>query len=852
MIKRIIISLLLSSYLVTASAQRITHTFNNVTMSDALKFVQSYAGKYQITFIFNELEDFRVTAELKNSTVPDAIRQIIGLYPIRMTEDENKNIYVECISKVERRYKGRIMDEMGRPAEYANITLLSPTDSAIIGNGVSNEDGYFVIPCEAQRVIVKISYVGYKTIHRIFVSSNMGTIRLQPDNNMLKGVVVKGERSQYQTKGNAIVTNVAGTILSKLHSTNDVLMQVPGVVVSPDGSLSAFGLGKPVYYVNNRKVQNSDEIKRLSPKDIASIELIRNPGAQYDADENAIIKITTLKRDDGWVLRAEADAEMNDVLSSDGSVDVGLKQSKLNTSAHIEYEDDHKNYYQPQIFEFVTDGAVYKYDLTHQHSRSSQRIPDWATNIDYEFNKHQIVGASYEGHHNRWLSPSDQILVYLKNGEEMQRTTTESNYHNTLNYVHLNSFYNAEWNKRLHSQLNLDYVGNTSDYWQNVEETSSGEKLSTFSKSNGHFNIFAGKLAFDYTISKHIMLLWGIESEYVKGHGTLESGNSSISSSDFLEKEHKHAFYLEERAGWGNWLFHVGMRYESLMADYVDKLSLDKNSHRHYRNLFPSLDLTYSHGGWTNSLSFSSRTNRPSFRQLSNYTYYANEFMYQHGNPKLQPTTLYITEWNTGYKFVNASVSYTYKRNLIASDLYTEDKNSQQLILSSFSNFSHAQVIAANINLQHTYKWWRPSLRIGVVHPFFDCKYMGEPYSYGKTNFYILANQYFDLPKSWLFNIYYYYNSGGAQNNIELSPFQTLNISIQKSFCRKRLSIVLGANDLFRKMKLNENTYIRNLHFWQIEDDKYRNVSISIVYYLNQLKTKYRGKSAATEDINRL
>ncbi|MBP3845197.1 MAG: hypothetical protein J6E48_08705, partial [Prevotella sp.] len=75
---------------------------------------------------------------------------------------------------------------------------------------------------------------------------------------------------------------------------------------------------------------------------------------------------------------------------------------------------------------------------------------------------------------------------------------------------------------------------------------------------------------------------------------------------------------------------------------------------------------------------------------------------------------------------------------------------------------------------------------------------------------------------------------------------------IQKSFLQDRLSVKFAARDLFHKMKFEEDTRIRNVHFWQIEDHKYWNFTLSIVYRLNQLKTKYRGKSAASEQINRL
>ena len=110
-----------------------------------MKDLNARQHKYTINFVYDELEDFRVTKSIRNQSVPDAIMQLIGFYPIRMTQVEN-NIMVECTQKSTFRYKGRIVDERGNAAEYATIALLSPIDSTIVGHGVSNENGSFVIP----------------------------------------------------------------------------------------------------------------------------------------------------------------------------------------------------------------------------------------------------------------------------------------------------------------------------------------------------------------------------------------------------------------------------------------------------------------------------------------------------------------------------------------------------------------------------------------------------------------------------------------------------------------------------------------------------------------------------------
>lgn len=128
----------LLAFVQQSHAQRITRQYNNVSFSEALKDLNAHQHKYTINFVYDELEDFKVTKSIRNMSVPNAIMQLIGFYPIRMTQVED-NIMVECTQKSTLRYKGRIVDERGNAAEYATIALLSPIDSTIVGQGVSNE-----------------------------------------------------------------------------------------------------------------------------------------------------------------------------------------------------------------------------------------------------------------------------------------------------------------------------------------------------------------------------------------------------------------------------------------------------------------------------------------------------------------------------------------------------------------------------------------------------------------------------------------------------------------------------------------------------------------------------------------
>ena len=291
------IILLLFVQVNTATAQRITRNFQNVSMSDALKYIQQQTGNHKIVFIYNELEDFTVTTHVKNKPVPDAIRQIIGFYPIQMILGDNNDIYVECIHKTEHHLKGLVVDENNLPLPYANVTLLNPADSTMVGGGVTNESGRFVIPNDHGKVIARTTYVGYKPAYRLCVRDNVGTIKMQPDKYSLGTVTIEGSRIQHNATGYTI--NLRSSDIAKGKQASDMLAFLPGVS-KDDGGYKINGLKVSEIYVDGVKLTSSDELKNIPADIIDKVKVKYFAGVNHDAaSAGGTIEITLRKPSQG-------------------------------------------------------------------------------------------------------------------------------------------------------------------------------------------------------------------------------------------------------------------------------------------------------------------------------------------------------------------------------------------------------------------------------------------------------------------------------------------------------------------------------------------------------------------------
>ena len=423
--------LLLCGFAHLAMAQRITHTFSDVSMSDALVWLQSQTERYDISFVYNELEDFRVSVEVKNQSVPDAIQQMIGFYPIRMTRNGERKLFVECTHKTAQRLTGRLIDEHSRPIVYANIALLSPADSTILTGGVSNESGVFVIPVEDTNALVRISYVGYKTLYRTCEATDMGILRMPPEVQMLNGVEVRSKMPSMEMRGASLMLNVEGTLLASIGTAEEVLTRVPMVIKTRD-SFEIFGKGKPVIYVNGRKLQDGSELRNIQSDNIKSVEVVMNPGARYDATTQAVIIIHTRRmQGEGWGVEAMSWSRKDHGFVNNERLNMTYRTGGLELFANLfgAYNDIHEY---GDFQETVAADTLWSIH-NHNSNKTLNSFFEGRIGFNYQLDGHHSLGAFYQNTYDyvkKYTRTDDELLANglpydrLQNAGVSRPTTT--------------------------------------------------------------------------------------------------------------------------------------------------------------------------------------------------------------------------------------------------------------------------------------------------------------------------------------------------------------------------------------------------------------------------------------------
>ena len=192
---------------------------------------------------------------------------------------------------------GKLVDEKNNPLPFANIVLITLPDSSFVTGTISNNDGTFnlELPNSSKPTTLRFSSIGYTTLYRTATSGNMGIIQLNSDEQILDEIIVKGHLPSTSLRNGAIVSNIKNSVLSKAGSANDVLRKMPGIIKQKEG-IEVFGKGTPLIYINSRKLNDLTELEQLNSEDIAKVEIIYNPGEEYDATVKSVIRIHTIRR----------------------------------------------------------------------------------------------------------------------------------------------------------------------------------------------------------------------------------------------------------------------------------------------------------------------------------------------------------------------------------------------------------------------------------------------------------------------------------------------------------------------------------------------------------------------------
>ena len=845
--RKLYILLLLCAVVSMAQAQKITRNYKNQSLSRVLEDLNAATNRHEISFVYNDLENFTVTCKLEHLNLGDALIKVVGFYPVHIVRDGEK-YFVECTHKTERHLKGRMIDEQQQPLAYANISLLNPADSSLIGGGVSNEAGDFVIPTDAYRVIVKCSFIGYETIWHTCEVGDIGSIQMKSDSYTLKGVTVKGSKRLVSSTDKGLVVNVQGTVLEQFGSVNEMLTHLP--LMMSNGEIA--GHGKPEIYINNKKVRNIQELDRLRADEILSAEIITNPGAEYGADITSVIRLKTVRKaGEGW----------------SGNFSTSYRQGKEyygNVNAAL-------NYRLHNGMDFFVRGY-----LTDQHARIDATANDqlqassvwdyhkeasWLFKMKYYF---ADLGWNWEINDNHSIGLTYTAFNYIGNSTTL-REMDEQTWQDGMLVDGGHSITNTLTRPRMTHAINTYYVGNigkwnldfSADFYdaKSVQDMDGGTENTTSvnSQTKTKNQLLAEKLVITAPVSNG-ELTFGEEVSLVdRTHDFIQSGFSS--DSHIQQQTSIWSLFANYSLQLGKLSFNAGLRWQNEYNCYdVDGQRNDEMS-PNYSVLIPRFSASYRTEKWHHKLSYHCSRSNPSYGLLSSSVNYRSKYEYDTGNPFLKPQTLHNISWSSSWKWFYVEAFYQYYKNSIRSfQTAYDDVNHPGVVIMDYRNTPKQEYYGLTLNFTPKFGIWQ----LNYSTDFYFCN--DDVYPLGITHKWngLIANftldNTFTLPHSWFFNA-----SGSFAPYYESGPSQTkatgfINLQLSKQFLKnKSLSVAILANDILHTQYTERTAYGGiNIRTQYSEYKDSRRIGINVSWKFNATRSRYKGSHAGQSERVRL
>ncbi|MGB0891052.1 MAG: outer membrane beta-barrel protein [Flavobacteriaceae bacterium] len=708
---------------------------------------------------------------------------------------------------------GKIIDDQNQPLPYANIILYKIGKEATPKGTVSDENGNYSFKNIASgKYKMAVSTIGFKTekVKEFQLNSDKTfNFTLKEESQTLDEVVVKATRPVIKQTAEKLVVDLEKTEMLNAN-LQDVMRKVPGVLVTNNG-ITIAGKGGVRILINGKTTEymDVDTLLRDFPADnIAKIEVVEQPGAEYEASGSGAIINIILKKN----VKLGTHGSITGWIGEDEGFEYGTRASiasyknKLNWQTSISHS---KPTWRDDLFLVRTVGTE-TYDQTSKSPYNPNNL-SFSGNIDYYINDNNSFGIG-----GRWNKrTSDRITTSKTVVSDINSTSTlfsENSYDRDRTNFNINPYYEykSDTEKLL---IDFNYINYNNDNTNTLYDVA-GSTLPFVDRryiQDGKYTIKTYKADYSKNFSEKFKLSVGSKYAMVNTDNDLQSFIEKTNafeidpntSSQFLIDETIFAVYSKINANFGKWSFSGGLRYEDSNTDgtshFIDMgTPTTKVKKRPIRKLFPSASisrkLTEELGA---SLSYSYRIRRPSYNSLNSFQEFLDPFSAEEGNPNLKPAFTNNYQFNLTYEgqpFFTIGYSQT---NDVIFDLIKQDNTT-------------AQIRQQAVNVENFTNW---NFRLFAPLSFIKglegyTGFIGNHNSYQSTNhgvdlskwslFWFVQASY-KLPWDVNFEMSGNYGTGALEGQIEVDWLAGLDFSFGKKFFDDRLKANLGFNKMLNR-----------------------------------------------------
>ena len=743
-------------------------------------------------------------------------------------------------------YSGRVISSEDKaPIPLANIVLLAQ-DSSFIAGGVTDELGRYSITTEQGKVPqwIRATCIGHEDLLRPIsrYPREGAEIILEVQTNQLQDVTVRAKRKAFKLKDGAFVANVAAVpSLRNSGSIDNLLNRIPFVQGS-GGSFSVLGTGgEATLYLDGQRVQDASILQHLRSQDIASVEVINTPGAQYKASTNSVIKIQTIKKQNMTSFSASQYALLQNRLSTYTGVNVAHSNARAYWSfnagySHTAMASGNSDYYS------MPNGSG---DLLETFSSS-----DMSNRSDFFMGGLGLNISSAKETNIGFVSN-------LKVGAAKFDVASEGLIHKESGIVRLNTPYTSQIDSRPYkSTSSLYYNGKIGATSVNVTDEillgsdsntsiydEAGTSAHAQTKGAQRYGMNSLMLSFQTPV-KGVKLGYGAELALSFNKNELQQTEQGIVT-DVVSSTVKNGqtllgTFVDVRAQWLGLSWYAGLRYEYEASSYTQNGTRVTRQKPSPHFLSPSFSLSYSGEDLQATLSYRKSLHRPAYSSLNNFTLLENQYVYQQGSPFLLNETNDALQLLGTYKTLSFSASYNYIRNTATTALARHETKADVLLKRTI-NIPSYSTLSLGLNWSDSFGPYSPSIEVEFQKQLL--KYSGL--TFDRPMLELSTSHYVELGKGWSVNADASYSSRSHSLFSEYSAKWSYSLMLSKEI--GNFTFDLSLQNLFLDNKQYRTRRMAGIFAQEIEARDFSGAGLNVSYRIHSVKAAYRNKKTSSE-----
>ena len=743
-------------------------------------------------------------------------------------------------------YSGRVISSEDKaPIPLANIILLAQ-DSSFIAGGVTDELGRYSITTEQGKgpQWIRATCIGYEDLLRSIsrYPREGAEIILEVQTNQLQDVTVRAKRKAFKLKDGTFVANVAAVpSLRNSGSIDNLLNRIPFVQGS-GGSFSVLGTGgEATLYLDGQRVQDASILQHLRSQDIASVEVINTPGAQYKASTNSVIKIHTIKKQN---------------MTSFSASQYALLQNRLSTYTGVNVAHSNARAY----WNF---NAGYSRAATVSGNSDYYGMLNGSGDLLETFSSSDMTNRSdiFMGGLGLNISPAKETNIGFVSNLKVVAVTidyaSEGLIHKESGIVRLNTPYTSQIDSRPYkSTSSLYYNGKIGATSVNVTDEillGSATKSSVYdevgtsahaqTKGADRYGMNSLMLSFQTPV-KGVKLGYGAELALSFNKNELQQTEQGIVT-DVVSSTVKNGqtllgTFVDVRAQWLGLSWYAGLRYEYEASSYTQNGTRVTRQKPSPHFLSPSFSLSYSGEDLQATLSYRKSLHRPAYSSLNNFTLLENQYVYQQGSPFLLNETNDALQLLGTYKTLSFSASYNYIRNTATTALARHETKADVLLKRTI-NIPSYSTLSLGLNWSDSFGPYSPSIEVEFQKQLL--KYSGL--TFDRPMLELSTSHYVELGKGWSVNADASYSSRSHSLFSEYSAKWSYSLMLSKEI--GNFTFDLSLQNLFLDNKQYRTRRMAGIFAQEIEAQDFSGAGLNVSYRIHSVKAAYRNKKASSE-----